>query len=70
MTDLKNINSDNGAVLAGFTEEYFADSDFHNLHLSIRPDSDLDGIVTAFDHDEQEMIAVNAWLFSWEKIEA
>ena len=60
--------SDNGAALAGYTEQYLASCAGFDLHISVRPDTDLDGRFRAFDHDAQEFIAVNGWLFSFEHI--
>lgn len=62
------ITSDNGAVMAGYTKEVLADSDAVQLHLLIKPETDLDGEFVAFCCDEQEMIRVNGWLFTFEEI--
>lgn len=60
--------SDNGAVLAGYTVEYLADCDAHSMHISVRPDADLDGTFRAFDHDNQEYVHINGWLWTFEPI--
>lgn len=69
LADVKHITSDNGAVLAGFTCEVIASSDLCDLHISHRPDADLDGRFLAFCHDEQEMLYVNGWLFTFEPVD-
>ena len=62
------ITSDNGAVLAGFTREVVATGGAYELHLAVKPDADLDGSFPAFDHDAQEMIRVNGWMFQiWDE---
>lgn len=66
------IDSTNAAVLAGYTEEILAyayGSDL-DLHLLIKPGTDLDGAFKAFCADEQEMIRVNGWLFTFEQVQA
>lgn len=60
--------TDNVAVLAGFTEEWTADSDEYTLSLLIKPGQDLDSAFKAWDTDEQEWITVNGWLFSFEPV--
>ena len=40
----------------------------YDLHVSHKPDADLDGTVWCFDHAEQEMIIVNGWLGDWEEV--
>lgn len=62
------ITSDNGAVLAGYTLELMGYADGMDIHISVEPDTDLDDRFRAFDHDEQEMIMVNGWMFSFEPI--
>jgi len=32
-----------------------------DLMVSVAPDADLDGIVSAFCHDEQEMVRITGW---------
>lgn len=48
--------------------EYMADAGGFDLHISVHPDADLDDTFLAFDHDEQEMIKINGWLFTLEQI--
>lgn len=48
--------------------EYLAISGGADIHVSVAPDTDLDGIVSAYCHDEGEMIVINGWLFNWEEI--
>lgn len=50
--------------------EYLADADGFDLHISAHPDADLDGTFLAFDHDEQEMIKINGWLFTFDEVAA
>lgn len=66
------IDSTNAAVLAGYTEEVWAyahGADL-DLHLLIKPDTDLDGTFKAFCTDEQELIMVSGWLFTFEQVQA
>ena len=62
-----NITSDNEATRLNWTE-YLAESDCYDLHISVSPETNMDGIFTAFCHDEQEMIKVTGWLFSFQPI--
>lgn len=48
--------------------EYYAAGGGYDLHVSIPADADLDGVVRAFDHDEQEMITLNGWLFNFVEV--
>lgn len=66
---MEGITSDNGAVLAGYTHEVFALSDGPELHLLMKPDADYNGTITAFDCDAQEMVRINAWLFTFDAID-
>lgn len=62
-------NSDNGAHMAGYTQEYIAESGrCVDLHISIKPGTDLDSAFKAFCHDTQEYITVNGWLFTFDKV--
>ena len=58
--------SDNVAVLDGYTLEVIASCDDLDLYLMIKPGTDLDSTFRAWDTDEQELIAVNGWLFTFE----
>lgn len=58
--------SDNTATLAGFTRDVMAFSSMVDLHLLIKPDTDLDSRFKAWDCDEQEWIIVNGWNFDIE----
>ena len=49
--------------------EYYLTSVEYELHVSIPPNSDLNGTFKAFCHDRQEMLNVNGWLFSAEKVD-
>ena len=51
------------AMAAGYTREITADGGPHTLFLLVEPDADLDGRYRAFDHDAQEWLWVNGWLF-------
>jgi hypothetical protein len=54
--------------ITGWTE-YFAETfGADELHLSIAPDADLDDIVVAFCHDEQQMIRIQGWNFTFSKV--
>lgn len=61
--------TDNGAVLAGFTEEWLAYSGSHDLFLLVKPGTDLTDRFRAWCCDEQEFIMVNGWLYTYEKPE-
>ena len=52
--------------------EYIGECDLPwlDIHISVAPDADLDDVITAFCHDEQEMIRINGWNFTFEKIGA
>ncbi len=52
--------------------EYFGECDLPwlDIHISVAPGTDLDDVITAFCHDDQEMIRINGWNFTFEKIEA
>ncbi len=63
------ITTDNGAMMAGYTRELMAYAGAYELHISVKPMTDLDTRFMAFCHDEQELIAVNGWLFTFEPIE-
>lgn len=61
-------STDNCIARMGWIE-YSALAAEYDLHVSIDPDGDLDGVVIAFDHDEQEMIHINGWMFEFEPIQ-
>ena len=54
------------AILDGYTLEVIASCDDFDLYLLIKPGTDLDSTFRAWDTDEQELIAVNGWLFTFE----
>lgn len=62
------ISSDNGAHLAGYTEQYMADGGIYEMHISVKPGTDLDAPFKAFDHDEQRIIVLNGWMFDFDPI--
>ena len=53
---------DNDCTRMGW-KEYFLYSKGPELYVSAPADADLDDSFYAFDHDEQEMIQINGWLF-------
>lgn len=58
--------TDNIAVLDGYTESVVGTAtDGSELHLLIRPGTDLDDSFRAWDCDMQEFIRVNGWLFTF-----
>lgn len=63
------IGGDNAAILQGYTREVMAFGGGYDLHLFIKPDTDLDDAFKAYDADECEWIRVNGWLFSFEDVE-
>lgn len=56
------------AIDAGFVLAFNADSDFNNLDILVRPDTDLDGTFRAFVTDWNETVAFNGWLWIFEAI--
>jgi hypothetical protein len=62
-----NPATDNTCLTLGWVE-YAADAGGYDLHISVDPDADLDGEFIAFCHDEQEMITVNGWMVTLEKL--
>lgn len=60
---------DNDCTLLGWTEMVLS-SDAYELHVSVAPQTDIEGVFIAFDHDEQELIKVKGWLFALEWFEA
>jgi hypothetical protein len=61
--------SDNAAVLEGYTLELMAYAPMFDLHLSVKPDTDLDDRFRAWDHDAQEWIMVNGWMATFEEVD-
>jgi len=53
--------SDNCCTRMGWTEVLISASCF-DLHVSVKPGTDLDGAFKAFCHDHQELIIINGWL--------
>lgn len=60
---------DNDCTNMGWTE-FLGYSDRDDIHISVAPNQDMTDVLTAFCHDDQEMIRVNGWMFIFEKIEA
>ena len=60
--------TDNIAVLEGYTKEVQGDHDGVDLHLLVKPKTDLDSRFKAWCTDCQEFIMVNGWLASWEAV--
>lgn len=60
--------SDNVATLAGYTREVYAICDQHEGLFLIRPDTDLDGRFRAWDMDNQEFVAINGWLWTFDDV--
>jgi hypothetical protein len=61
--------SDNTAILAGYTQEYMAECTACDLHIFVKPDTDLDGQFKAYDADNCEFVRLNGWLWSFERAE-
>lgn len=60
------IDSDNGAVMAGYTKEMTAKKGDQNIHVLVKPSTVLTDAFTAYDCDECEMIrfqSVYGWTF-------
>lgn len=62
------MTCDNDCTRAGWTE-YILKSDYYDLHVSVAPETDLDGTFAAFCHDWQSMIRIHGCLFSAEQVE-
>jgi len=58
--------TDNCCTRMGWVE-YVASYAGGELHISVAPDADLDGIVWAYCHDEGEMVRLSGWLFTFEE---
>lgn len=65
--DMK-ITTDNAASSAGYTKQYIACFGATDIHISVKPDTDLDSAYKAFDHDSQEMIYIDGWTTSLESV--
>ena len=63
---MTTMTCDADCTRAGWVE-YIASYVGGDLHISVAPDTDLDGDIHAFCHDEQEMIIVHGWLFTFEE---
>lgn len=55
---------DNDCTRMGWKQYFLSSMYGHELDVSVPPDTDLDDSFIAFDHDEQELIRVNGWLFA------
>lgn len=53
---------DNGAVLAGFTDEMHIEIGGSNLALLVKPDTDIGDTFRAWCMDEQEYLNIQGWL--------
>ena len=54
-------------TITGWTEYYAEAFGADELHVSVAPGANLDDIVVAFCHDEQQMIQLKGWNFDWHK---
>ena len=61
------MTCDNDCTRAGWIET-IASCGFQELHISYDPNVDTDDTFYAFCHDEQEMLTVNGWNFTFEKV--
>jgi hypothetical protein len=59
--------SDNIAVLEGYTEGYLASCPEADLFILVKPGTDLDSTLKAWDSDNQEFIRINGWLWAFER---
>ena len=60
---------DNDCTRMGWKQYFLSSMYGHELDVSVPPGTDLDDSFVAFDHDEQELIKVNGWLFAATEIE-
>ncbi|WP_162789174.1 MULTISPECIES: hypothetical protein [Sphingomonas] len=51
-----------------FTDRYLASCDAHDLEILVEPSTDFDSSFVAFDTDESELIQINGWLWTFERI--
>lgn len=52
----------------GYTERYMADCTANTLEILVKPDADLDGTFRAWCVDTGEFLALNGWLWIFERI--
>lgn len=63
--------TDNVAILAGYTEEYYASNDRGDeLDLLCFPGTHKDGFFKAWDMYGQEYIQIKGWLWSCELVKS
>lgn len=62
-------NTDNAAVMQGFTKPIMVDCDIASFAALVKPDTDFDGSFKAFNTDDQEWLTVNGWLCLIEELE-
>jgi hypothetical protein len=63
-----NPQSDNCCTRMGWIE-YMVCAGASDIHVSVEPDADIDGMFRAFSHDDQEMIVISGWNVTLEAID-
>lgn len=61
------IDSDNSAVMQGYTLQVMAEAEdgSHTLFLLVKPGFREDTVIRAWDTDEQEWLNVRAWMYDF-----
>ena len=59
--------SDNCCTRMGWIE-YMVCAGASDIHVSVEPDADIDGLFRAFSHDDQGMIVISGWTVTLEAI--
>lgn len=68
MEFLHPIESENGAILAGFTRELMAVNIAREVHIRVKTNIDLRGDFDAFNCDDCEMIRIHGYQWRFEEI--
>lgn len=55
---------------AGYTDRYMADCTQHALEILVQPEADMDGTFRAWCVDTGEFLALNGWMWTYERIDS
>lgn len=58
--------SDNIATLEGFTVGYIAECGLMNVHILVKPETDLDSRFKAWDCDNQQWLNIFGYVWTFE----
>lgn len=61
---MSGLNSDNAAVMGGYTRHIIIECRYGEFAALIKPDTDVGQSFTAFDTDNQEWVTVRGWLIN------